>query len=242
MSNLLKDFLKNKKVVFYGDSITHNWEKYDHDYNLTQGENHEYGLGYGHVKMLNDACNFKKVDNFAVSGGCYANCMDINPMRANFRHFGYQVMNSLEVLKEAEVVFVMFGSNDYSEQVPFGDFTDVATCEKQSNMTFYGGMNHGFNKIKEVNPNAKIFVINVLNRTCPVEANRTFNFSVSEYNLAIAHACRIHNIQLIDVSKLFVLPDNFPGGNKTTYTDDGLHPNHEGYIALTDYILNQEVC
>ena len=59
MSNFMKEFLRNKKVVFYGDSITHNWEKYDHDYNLTQGEDHEYGLGYNHVKMLNDACNFK---------------------------------------------------------------------------------------------------------------------------------------------------------------------------------------
>ena len=49
--------------------------------------------------MLNDACNFKKVDNFAVSGGCYANCMDINPNRPHFRHFGYQVMNSLDALK-----------------------------------------------------------------------------------------------------------------------------------------------
>ena len=43
------------------------------------------------------------------------------------------------------------------------------------------------------------------------------------------------------VSKLFVLPDNFPGRNKATFTADGLHPNREGYVALTDYILNQEI-
>ena len=239
----IKELISNKKVVFYGDSITHNWEKYDHDYNLThpEDENYQYGLGYGYVKMLNDICNFKSVDNFAVSGGCYANCMDINPLRKTFRHFSYQVMNSLDKLKEAEVVFVMFGSNDYSEQVPFGDFNGIATDENQTNMTFYQGMNYGFNKIKEVNKDALIIVVNILNRTCPVESNRTFNFSVNEYNLAIAHACRLHNLTLVDVSSLFSLKDNFPGGKGICYADDGLHPNKEGYEVLTNYILNHKI-
>ena len=92
----IKELISNKKVVFFGDSITHNWEKYDHDYNLThpEDENYPYGLGYGYVKMLNDVCNFKKVDNFAVSGGCYANCFDINPARKEFRHFPSQVLKA----------------------------------------------------------------------------------------------------------------------------------------------------
>ena len=29
----IKELISNKKVVFLGDSNTHNWEKYDHDYN-----------------------------------------------------------------------------------------------------------------------------------------------------------------------------------------------------------------
>lgn len=239
----IKELISNKKVVFYGDSITHNWEKYDHDLNLTHPENpnYQYGLGYGYVKMLNDVCNFKSIDNFAVSGGCYANCADINPMRKTYRHFPYQIMHSLKELKEAEVVFVMFGSNDYSEQVPFGNFNEVAKDENQTNMTFYQGMNFGFNKIKEVNPNALILVINILNRTCYIENNRTYNYSINEYNLAINHACKLHGLNLIDVSSLFSLKENFPGGKGVCYADDGLHPNQKGYEVLTNFILNQHI-
>ena len=42
----VKELIANKKVVFYGDSITHNWEKYDHDLNLTHGEDYNYGLAF----------------------------------------------------------------------------------------------------------------------------------------------------------------------------------------------------
>ena len=212
----LKDLLKNKKIVFYGDSITHNWEKYTHDLVLTHPEDpdYKYGLGYGHVKMLNDVCHFKSIDNFAVSGGCYANCMDINPNR---------------------------GTNDFSEQVPFGDYKDIAKDENQTDMTFYQGMNFGFRKIKEANPNALILVVNCLNRMVDIEANRTFNYSLNEYNLAIRHICNIYKLHLIDVSNLFVIPDNFVGGKGVTYTDDGLHPNNEGYKCFTEFLLNYEI-
>lgn len=238
----IKDILNNKKVVFYGDSITHNWEKYDHDKNLTHPEdpNHVYGLGYNHVKMLNDICHFKTVDNFAVSGGCYANCAEINPLRPDFRHFPYQIMHSLDTLKDAEVIFVWFGTNDYSEQVPFGDYTETAPNDTKQDMTFYEGMNFGFKKIKEMAPNAKVFVINCLTRTVPVEANRTFNYSLNEYNLAIAHICNIYNLNLIDVSKLFVYPDNFAGGSDVCI-EDGLHPNANGYKKITEFILNYKI-
>ena len=239
----IKELIFNKKVVFFGDSITHNWEKYDHDYNLThpEDENYPYGLGYGYVKMLNDVCNFKKVDNFAVSGGCYANCSDINPARKEFRHFPSQVLKATREIKEADYIFVMFGTNDYSEQVPFGDFNDFPTDEKQTDMSFYQGMNFGYSKIKELNPNATIFVINCLNRTCDIEANRTFNFSINEYNLAITHIARLYNLKLIDVSSLYNLKKNFVGGDGEIYSDDGLHPNKKGYEALTEFILNYEI-
>ncbi|MCI5745034.1 MAG: SGNH/GDSL hydrolase family protein, partial [Erysipelotrichaceae bacterium] len=164
--NNLKDFLQNKKVVFYGDSITHNWEKYTHDYELThpEDESYPYGLGYGYVKMLNDACHFKSVDNFAVSGGCYENCSALEPSRQTFRHFPYQVNHSIDKLKDAEVIFIMFGTNDYTEQVPFGNENDVAIDENQSDMTFFQGINYGFSKIKKYNEKAEVFVIGCLNR------------------------------------------------------------------------------
>ena len=238
----VREIINNKKVVFYGDSITHNWEKFTHDMQLThpEDENYQYGLGYNHVKMLNDVVHFKTIDNFAVSGGCYANCADINPLRPTYRHFPHQVMISLDKLKEAEVIFVWLGTNDFSEQVPFGDFTDTAKDENQTDMTFYGGMNFGFKKIKEINPNATIFVLTCLKRTVDIERNRTFNFSLNEYNLAIKHICNIYKLNLIDISNLFDIKDNFPGGSDV-YSDDGLHPNNNGYKKITDFILNYKI-
>lgn len=232
----MKDILTNKKVVFYGDSLTHNWEKYDHDLNLTKGENYNYGLGYNHVKMLNDVCHFKSVDNFAVSGGCYANISSIKPHRNEFRNFPYQIDHSLKELKNADVIFVMFGTNDYSEQVTFGDYKDEIDSINNKNMTFYQGMHYGFKKIKEVNPNALVFVINIMFRTVDIEANVTYNYSINEYNLAIAHMAKIYNFHLIDVYKLFNL-DNFNNIN----SDDGLHLNEHGYKVLTDFILNYKI-
>ncbi len=236
----IQEIITHKKIVFYGDSITHNWEKYDHDYNLTHPDNpnHIYGLGYNHIKMLNDVCHFKSIDNFAVSGGCYANCSATNPARATFRHFPFQVMHSLDALKKADVIFVMFGTNDYTEQTPFGDFMDMAIDENQTDMTFYQGMNFGFKKIKEMNPQAIIYVVNCLNRVVSIDENKTFNYSLREYNLAIAHICHIYHLNLIDVSNLFEIPDNFPGGMKEICSDDGLHPNETGYHKLTQFILN----
>ena len=123
----VKELIYNKKVVFYGDSITHNWEKYDHDYNLThpEDENYPYGLGYGHVKMLNDVCNFKSVDNFAVSGGCYANCPDINPARKEFRNFPSQVIRASEKIKEAEGLLEKYASDIRNAETELSNITTL---------------------------------------------------------------------------------------------------------------------
>lgn len=232
----MKEFLKNKKVVFYGDSLTHNWEKYDHDLNLTHGKDFNYGLGYNHVKMLNDVCHFKSVDNFAVSAGCYANISSIRPHRNEYRNFPYQIDHSLQELKDADVIFIMFGTNDYAEQVTFGDYLYEPIKSSKGDMTFYQGMNYGFSKIKEINPKAKVFVLNIMYRTVDIEPNVTYNYSTNEYNLAIAHMVKLYNYNLIDVSKLFN-KDNFYKIN----SDDGLHLNENGYKILTDYILNYKV-
>mgnify|MGYP003427031047 CR=1 FL=1 len=67
------------------------------------------------------------------------------------------------------------------------------------------------------------------------------NFSVDEYNLAIAHMVKEHKFNLIDVREVFKLDENFVGGSKELYSDDGLHPNQAGYKALTNFILNYKI-
>ena len=239
----IKELITNKKVVFYGDSLTHNWEKYDHDLNLThpEDENYQYGLGYNHVKMLNDICNFKSVHNFAVSGGCYANTYYLNKLRPVWRHGPHQIMHSLKELSEAEVIFVMLGSNDFAEQVKFGHYKDCATSFDQDDMTFHEGMNFVFSKIKEVNPTATVFILNILTRAVGPDAHATFNFSTNEYNLAIAHVCKEYGYNLVDVTSVVKLEENFVGGTGTLYSEDGLHLNEDGYKAFTNFLLNYQI-
>ena len=230
--NNLKDIISNKSILFFGDSITHNWDKYDHDLNLVHGDNYQYGLGSGYVKMLDDACHFKHVENKAVSGGCYASIESKVPARQEFRHFVYQVKHNIDKIKNAEIIMIMYGTNDYSEQVSFGKDDSL------DETTFYGGMNVGLNIIKQANPKAKIFMLGCLNRTCPIDA-KTFNYSINEYNLAIKQCARAHDVIYIDIFDVFKYPTNQYNDNKELiYTDDGLHPNHNGYVALTNNLLN----
>ena len=231
----LKELLQNEKVLFFGDSITHNWDKFDHDLNYVNGKDYQ-GLGSGIVKMLDDACHFAYVDNVAVSGGCFASLEKLNPLRQEFRHFPYQVSHSHSQIKQANYIIVMLGTNDYSEQVTFG---------KEDNLdktTFFGGMNVGLNEIKRINPKAKIIMLSCLNRTCPIEQGKTYNYSIKEYNLAIKVCARMHKAYYIDIYDVFKYPINQYNDNKDLiYTDDGLHPNHNGFKALSNYLLDCEL-
>ena len=231
----LEQLLKNERVLFFGDSITHNWDKFDHDLNYVNGKDYK-GLGSGYVKMLDDVCHFAYVDNVSVSGGCFASCEKRNPLRQAFRHFTYQVDHATCQIKEANYIIIMLGTNDYSEQVPFGKEDSL------DKTTFFGGINVGLNQIRKINPKAKIIMLSCINRSFPIEDNRTYSYSLKEYNLAIKVAARMHKAYYIDIYDLFKYLTNQYNDNKDLiYTDDGLHPNHNGYVALTNYLLNCEL-
>ena len=236
----IKDFIKGKKVVFFGDSITHNFDKYTHDLVLVHGENYQYGLGNGWVKMLDDVCHFKNVENFAVSGGCYANVYKWCKNREPFRHFGYQVYHAQDAIKDAEVIFVLFGANDYTEQRRFGNYNDLPVGPEDDDMSLYGGMNLGFKKIIELNPKAKVFVLSLLNQMFPTNPAFPFEHQLGEYNLAVRHMCNVYGFTYVDVTGVLKIPDNFKGGNGPLYSDDGLHPNHDGFVKLTNTVLDTE--
>lgn len=231
----IKDFLENKKVIFYGDSITHNWLKYTHD--LDKVANYDGKSMSGYAGIILKETKATKIDNFAVSGGCYADTSSFTE-RQVFRHFPYQIDNSISKLSDADVIFIFFGTNDYSSQTPFGRYDELLPAKDSH--TFYSGMNYGFNKIKEINPKAKVFVLTLLNRTCPIDVE-TFNYSLNEYNLAIKHNAKRFGFQIIDISSLFKLEANFPNGKGPIYSDDGLHPNELGHKVLAEFILNSEV-
>ena len=232
----IKDVVKGKKVLFYGDSITHNWNKYDHDLLLLNPDDSVRDQ-WSYVFTIEEEGKTSKITNKAVSGGCYANLN--TKARPVWRHFPYQVENSIEDLKEADVIFVEFGSNDFSDQNPFGSEFEKANSVMEAN-TFFKGMNYGFDLIKKYNPKAKVFVINCLFRTLSVDPGFTYNYSLTEYNLAIAYNVRRYGFTLVDVSHLFSIKD-FNPEVKPSFTNDGLHPNNEGHKRLGEYILNMEI-
>lgn len=215
--------LYGKNVLFFGDSITHNWALYP------SGDKESYtgtdSLGYNYIPMLNEVCNFASIVNAAWSGGtvCY---VPSSSERYPYKSLPGGVDNHEDDIVNADVIFIFYGTNDLTEQYAIGDPTDTMVTDGETDYGFYAGINYGLDKIKALNPNATVIVMNILVRDF---ANRTYK--MSDYNEALQVSCANHKDRLLDVNNLFEHSD------LKTYFKDGLHPNDDGYTKITEFIL-----
>lgn len=246
MSNMSIDVgrLYNKNIVFFGDSITHNWAKYPNG--DTSLENDTVSLGYPshYIVQLNNVCRFASVENCAWSGGTMATPPKNSRTRQIYKCFSYCAEHNEEAIKNSDYVFIWYGTNDYHEFYEIGESEDIAeSCEKKS--TFIGGMKYGLNKILEYNPNVKIIVSNLLARTCNTDLGAVKEKDMLKYNDAIKTVASMYKTRLLDMFGLFTMKEmRAKGLSQETgifYTDDGLHPNDNGYTVVTRFILNNGV-
>ncbi len=228
--------LYGKNVIFFGDSITHNWAKYPGGDRPATPEAQAQAdkvtsLGYpGHyIVRLNDICHFASVTNAAWSGGTMA-YLPKSLERFTYKSFPGAVNDNTEAIKKADVMFVFYGTNDLTDQVPLGTVADNCNYGSDESSTFCGGMNYGIEKIRELNPNAVLIFINILTR---IYGMSNLAISLSEYNDAIQEVALAQLVRVIDVEHLFTPAEFVP-----PISTDGLHPQSEGYAVLTDYILN----
>ena len=222
--------LYGKKVVFFGDSITHNWAKYP--YGDTSVVNDTTSLGYNYIPKLNDKCKFASITNAAWSGGTMATVK--NGERLLYKSFSYCVEANKKAIEEADYIFIWYGTNDYTDQINIGStsaYQDIPSSAEEVS-SFAGGMKYGVNKILEYQNNAQLIFFNLLFRT--YGANGT-KYSIQDYNNAIQEICATYMLKCLDMYSIF---DRDDFGK---YSNDGLHPNDAGYQVITDFILNNGV-
>lgn len=216
--------LYGKSVTFFGDSITHNWAKYPNgDTSLV---NDTQSLGYNHIPRLNEFCHFEKIVNAAWSGGTVA-YLPSSIERFVYKSFPGAVDNNIDNVKDSDLIFVWYGTNDLTEQVPVGNPTDVMTPDGVTDYNFYASLNYALNRISETNPNATVVIMNVMIR----DHMTVGNAKIGDYNDALSNASTAHKTKYLNINKLFTMRQ------LKVMFKDGLHPNDDGYDAITDYIL-----
>lgn len=226
--------LYHKNVVFFGDSITHNWAKYPSGNKPVTPEEIKQSqidsLGYpGHyIPQLHKQCEFTSITNAAWSGGTMA-WLPKSQERFTYKSFIGSIKENEEAVKKADIMFVFYGTNDLSDQVDVGTLADRAVIDDKTNETFVGSMSYGIQLIQQLNPQANIVFFNLLTRTYPY----TGKYTINDYCNAIENACRSYMLKMINIQNLFEVTE-FNGN----YSNDGLHLNDNGYKVLVDYILS----
>ncbi len=217
-------YLYGKAVVFFGDSITHNWAKYPNGDNGTPADTDS--LGYNHVPRLNQVCKFSSIVNAAWSGGTMA-YLPTSTERFIYKSFPGAVSDHKEDVKNADVIFVWYGTNDLSEQVPIGNPEDTMVADGKTNQNFNASLNYAMTEIYKQNPNADVIMMTITLRD-PVNFGK---IKLNMYNEAIKLGAERYNARLLNISKLFTVRD------LPTCFNDGLHPNDTGYDKVAEYIL-----
>lgn len=203
-----------KKANFLGDSITSGTAKRNF---------------VTYVTTVNQSLKLGTARNYGISGGTIASRNLLFPGEGLDDRLPpvvsrWQMMNS-----DADVVFMLIGTNDYAAQVPLGATDSASPTE------FYGAFNIVLSGLKDKFPDAIIIVSTLLNRVPkPV---KTHPIAIDKYNDAILDRCKEHAItcfRLHEVTELDLETDFLQGDNHLTA--DGLHPGKEGSEILGRWI------
>ena len=219
-----KGRLYGKNVMFFGDSITHNWAKYPNG--DTTVVNNTTSLGYNYIPILKNECNLNNIINAAWSGGTMA-YLPSSAERFVYKSFPGCVDDHFDEIKDMDYIFVFYGTNDLTEQVTIGNDVDKMQKDQKQAASFKASMKYGIERIREASKDARIIFINLLFRTYQYSGTIT----PENYNEAIDDLCKAYMCKLLDVSKLF------NRSNMAIYSKDGLHPNEKGYRVLADYMM-----
>ena len=228
-----KGRLYGKNIAFFGDSITHNWAKYPNgrkpetDEEIKQSQTTSLGYPDHYIPLLNNECNFASVTNCAWSGGTMA-YLPRSAERFTYKSFPGAISENETAVANADIIFVFYGTNDLTDQVPIGKLTDKMSLEDTTNSSFMAGMQFGINYIRQLNTDANIVFLNLLTRTYTYSGN----YKLQDYNDAINEVATANAVRVLDVNSLFEDSEFY------MYSNDGLHLNTLGYQVLTQYSLN----
>ena len=205
--------LKNKKVVFLGDSITEGCG--------TTDDNKIYHQILKRKYDLNMACNC------GIGGTRIARQKKPSYNESKFDLFFR--LRAQVMPKDVDVVVIFGGTNDFGH----GDAL-LGDINSTDDYTFNGALNNLINQIKQDCPNASIVYLTPLHRHDEDKCVNGTGYILKDYSNAIIEATKRHNIYLIDVfNELYINPYD------TSLVPDGLHLNDKGHEIFADFLCKK---
>lgn len=211
--------LKNKKIAFFGDSITE-------------------GVG------VCDPANIYWRRLAAETGAkCYPNAIRgtrIAPQRIptafELRADHCFVYRVEETEPDVDMVVIFGGTNDFGHgDAAFGDMND------RSLDTFYGAYHTLIQKLMARYPEGKIVIMTPLHRVVEDSLYNDYGIrrmgSLETYVKAIRQIAAYYNLPVVD---LYAECPIYPAeeASRERYAPDGLHPNDEGHQLICQCLLN----
>ena len=203
--------LKNKSIIFLGDSITQGWG--------TSGPNKEFH------QLIKAKYGLQEAYNCGIGGTRIAKLKD----SSNHAYDIYFAMRVEVLPNHADAVVVFGGTNDYGH----GN-AKIGEADSKDVYTFFGGLNVLYDKLKEKYPNAKLIFMTPIERANQEEPHPPEGKTLSDYVEAIRIFCDKNNVDIIDLFNSGIIdPYN------TDLLPDGLHPNDDGHIVMANYIAEK---
>lgn len=203
--------LKNKRIVFLGDSITEGCG--------TSSETKVYH------QLLKEKFNLSLACNCGIGGTRIA--MLKQPTYEASRFDLYFALRAQVMPKDADIVVVFGGTNDYGCE----NGVDIGEPTSTDNYTFNGALNNLIVQLKKDYPNSLIIMLTPLHRTNENTSINGTGYILKDYSDAIIAATKRHNIQLIDFfNKINLDPYD------ENLVPDGLHPNDNGHAVMANFL------
>lgn len=179
------------------------------------------------VQMIADSLPIKRINNYGIAGTTIAYDGDREDCFVN---------RFKDMDKDADVVMVYGGINDFNHSLPLGDPGSEDKSE------FYGALNIICRTLVMDYPTADIFFITPMHafgfKDYPHwNTENKSKLKLRAYRDAIINACGMYSIPVLDLYSMSGITPDIEE-NKTALLPDGLHPNKEGRCRLARKILN----
>ena len=211
--------IKGKKINFLGDSITE-------------------GAGasapqFAYHQVMKTIYGIKEARNYGIGGTRFARQKTPSVSERFDLDF---CMRAEEMDKDADIVVVFGGTNDYGHgDAPLGNFED------RDEYTFSGACHVLMRKLKELYPEAEIVIVTPMHREnennpCG-DAKPEPVGTLKEYVDIIRKTAEYYALPVCDIFAMGRVMPDIPV-MKEKYTTDGLHPNDAGHRLLAERIGN----
>lgn len=197
-----KSYWEGKKINYNGDSVTQ-------------------GIGtsrIGYAKVVNQALKFGTVRNYAIGGTRLAHVEDV---------VNCLVDRIEDMSLDADIVFIMANTNDYASQVPIG------ATDSNDESTYNGALNSIFTWLKANYPTQPIIISTMLTRKVNYnDQSQPLPITIEQYANAVRAKVEEYKFILYDAYEWSGLDQKNTPKDGTGISDDGLHPNEAGALAL----------